>query len=146
MILRKGLYKYSTSEIGKDYEKKNETKLLKERELKNLKMLKDMLVDLGNFAKWKPNKLHQLELVSFIYADKYIFYIYSSFDKILNVLYHISLHIILLHMDVFASYICRISRYDTLQIPADVKYFKNVVKCMILTWKVKVSINTLLLQ
>ncbi|CAG8670860.1 42473_t:CDS:10, partial [Gigaspora margarita] len=37
------------SEVGKSYEGENGTKLLKERGLKSPKMLKDMLVDLGNF-------------------------------------------------------------------------------------------------
>ena len=46
-------------------------------------------------------------------------------------------------MDVPAGYICRISRSDTLQIPIDVKCFENVLKCMILAWKAKVSVDTL---
>ncbi|RGB23968.1 hypothetical protein C1646_517372 [Rhizophagus diaphanus] len=73
LILRKGSYEYGASEVGKDYEGENGTKLLKERGLKSPKMLKDMLVDLGNFVKWEPNKLRQLELVSFIHAGKYVF-------------------------------------------------------------------------
>lgn len=79
-----------------------------------------MLVDLGNFVKWEPNKLRQLELVSFIHAG---------------------LHMILLRMDVPAGYICRISRSDTLQIPIDVKCFENVLKCMILAWKAKAIVR-----
>ncbi|CAG8585168.1 11654_t:CDS:2 [Funneliformis caledonium] len=42
LILRKEIREYSTFEVGKDYESVNRTKLLKERELKSLK-LKDML-------------------------------------------------------------------------------------------------------
>ena len=73
LILRKGIHEYGASEVDKDYESDNGTKLLKERGLKSLKMLKDMLVDLGNFIIWETNKLRQLKLVSFIYASKYSF-------------------------------------------------------------------------
>jgi hypothetical protein len=68
LILRKGIYEYGASEVGKDYEGDKGTKLLRERGLKSPKMLKDMLVDLGNYIKWEKNKLRQLELVSFIHA------------------------------------------------------------------------------
>ncbi|RIA98664.1 hypothetical protein C1645_731555 [Glomus cerebriforme] len=68
LILRKGIHEYGASEVGKDYEDDNETKLLKERGLKSPKMLKNMLVDLGNFIMWETNKLRHLELVSFIHA------------------------------------------------------------------------------
>ena len=68
LILRKGIYEYGASEVGKDYEGDKGMKLLRERGLKSPKMLKDMLVDLGNYVKWEKNKLHQLELVSFIHA------------------------------------------------------------------------------
>ncbi|CAG8683761.1 8493_t:CDS:2, partial [Rhizophagus irregularis] len=70
LILRKGMYEYGASEVGKDYEGDNGTKLLRERGLKSPKMLKDMLVDLGNYIKWERNKLRQLELVSFIHAGR----------------------------------------------------------------------------
>ncbi|PKC58022.1 hypothetical protein RhiirA1_471610 [Rhizophagus irregularis] len=65
LILRKGMYEYGASEVGKDYEGDNGTKLLRERGLKSPKMLKDMLVDLGNYIKWERNKLRQLELIRF---------------------------------------------------------------------------------
>lgn len=50
---------------------------------------------------------------------------------------------ILLRIDVPAGYICRITRSDTLQIPTDVKCFDEALKCIVLTWKAKVSIDTL---
>ncbi|CAJ0833909.1 12859_t:CDS:2, partial [Entrophospora sp. SA101] len=119
LILRKGVYEYGASEVGKDYEGENGTKLLKERGLKSPKMLKDMFVDLGNFVKWERNKLRQLELVSFI---------------------HSGLFMMLLRMDAPAGYLCRITRSDTLQIPTDVKCFEQALKCIVLTWKAKMII------
>ncbi|CAI2191858.1 18201_t:CDS:2 [Funneliformis geosporum] len=120
LILRKGIHKYGASEVGKDYEGDNGTKLLKERGLKSPKMLKDMLVDLGNFIMWETNKLRQLELVSFIHAG---------------------LFMILLRMDAPAGYVCRITRSDTLQLPTNVKCFEQALKCIVLTWKAKAIIR-----
>ncbi|CAG8652257.1 1218_t:CDS:2 [Gigaspora margarita] len=117
LILRKGIYEYGASEIGKDYKGDKGTKLLRERGLKSLKMLKDMLVDLGNYIKWEKNKLRQLELVSFIHAR--------------------SLFMLLLRIDAPAGYMCRITRSETLQIPTDVRCFEEALKCMVLTWKAK---------
>ncbi|CAG8712180.1 7780_t:CDS:2, partial [Funneliformis caledonium] len=119
LILRKGIHEYSASEVGKDYEGDNGTKLLKERGLKSPKMLKDMLVDLGNFIMWETNKLRQLELVSFIHAG---------------------LFMILLRMDAPAGYVCRITRSNTLQMPTNVKCFEQALKCIVLTWKAKTII------
>ncbi|CAG8591666.1 6887_t:CDS:2 [Ambispora gerdemannii] len=119
LILRKGSYEYGASEVGKDYEGDNGTKLLKERGLKSSKMLKDMIVDLGKFVEWETNKLRQFELVSFIHAGLYM---------------------ILLRMDVPAGYICRVTRSDTLQVPTNVNQFEKALKCLVLTWKAKMII------
>ncbi|RHZ75288.1 hypothetical protein Glove_216g169 [Diversispora epigaea] len=70
LILRKESYEYGTSKVGKDYEGDNGSKLPKERGLKSSKILKDMIVDLGNYVKWEINKLRQFELVSFIHAGR----------------------------------------------------------------------------
>ncbi|CAG8626910.1 12729_t:CDS:2, partial [Funneliformis mosseae] len=120
LILRKGIHEYGASEVGKEYEGDNGTKLLKERGLKSPKMLKDMLVDLGNFIMWETNKLRQLELVSFIHAG---------------------LFMILLRMDAPAGYVCRITRSNTLQMPTNVKCFEQALKCIVLTWKAKAIIR-----
>ncbi|CAG8628090.1 10850_t:CDS:2, partial [Diversispora eburnea] len=119
LIVRKGPYEYGASELGKDYEGDNGSKLLKERGLKSPKMLKDMIVDLGNFVEWKTDKLRQFELVSFIHAG---------------------LFMILLRMDVPAGYICRVTRSDTLQVPNNVSQFEKALKCLVLTWKAKTII------
>ncbi|CAG8596403.1 1176_t:CDS:2 [Diversispora eburnea] len=119
LIVRKGPYEYGASEVGKDYEGDNGSKLLKERGLKSPKMLKDMMIDLGNFVEWKTDKLRQFELVSFIHAG---------------------LFMILLRMDVPAGYICRITRSDTLQVPTNVSQFEKALKCLVLTWKAKTII------
>ncbi|CAG8576169.1 9070_t:CDS:1 [Paraglomus brasilianum] len=50
LIVRKGPRKYGASEVGKNYKGDNVSKSLKERGLKSPKMLKDMIVDLGNFV------------------------------------------------------------------------------------------------
>ena len=44
-------------------------------------------------------------------------------------------------MDAPAGYICKVTRSETLQIPTDVKCFEEALRCMILTWKAKVSID-----
>ena len=49
---------------------------------------------------------------------------------------------ILLRMDAPAGYVCRITRSDILQMPTNVKCFEQALKCIVLTWKAKVSINT----
>ncbi|RHZ73769.1 hypothetical protein Glove_229g119 [Diversispora epigaea] len=119
LIVRKGSYEYGASEVGKDYEGDNGSKLLKERGLKSPKMLKDIIVDLGNFVEWKTDKLHQFELVSFIHAG---------------------LFMILLRMDVPAGYICRITRSDTLQVSTNINQFEKALKCLVLTWKAKMNV------
>ncbi|CAG8502910.1 14391_t:CDS:2 [Cetraspora pellucida] len=120
LIIRKGSYEYGASEVGKDYDGDNGSKLLKERGLKSPKMLKDMIVNLGNFVEWKAEKLRQFELVSFIHAG---------------------LFMILLRMDVPAGYICRITRSDTLQMPTNVNQFEKALKCLVLTWKAKMIVR-----
>ncbi|CAJ0866298.1 7646_t:CDS:10 [Entrophospora sp. SA101] len=120
LTLRKGSHEYVASEVGKDYEGDNGTKLLKERGLKSPKMLKDMIVDLGNFVEWKTNTLRQFELISFIHAGLYM---------------------ILLRMDVPAGYTCRVTRSDTLQVPTNINRFEKALKCLVLAWKAKIIIR-----
>ncbi|CAG8665220.1 16580_t:CDS:2, partial [Gigaspora rosea] len=69
----------------------------------------------GQLYKVEKNKLRQLELVSFIHAS--------------------SLFIILLRIDAPAGYMYRITRSETLQIPTDVRYFEEALKCMAIVRK-----------
>ena len=63
LIIRKNRHEYECSEAGRFYKRMNDMKILKERELKYPKIMKDIFVDLCSAVGWETERIRQIEVI-----------------------------------------------------------------------------------
>ncbi|POG81978.1 hypothetical protein GLOIN_2v1501336, partial [Rhizophagus irregularis DAOM 181602=DAOM 197198] len=112
---------YGCSEAGKSFEGNNGTKLLHERGIKAPKMMKDMFYSLCEAVGMEEKKIRKLQSIGFI---------------------HSGLMMLLLRLDSPASYTCRITRTQMLEIPSQIIQFgSKVLPIIVLAWKAKMIVK-----
>ncbi|RUP52108.1 hypothetical protein BC936DRAFT_141103 [Jimgerdemannia flammicorona] len=121
LIIRKISMEYGCAEAGKLFEGEKGTKLLREKELKTPKMLKDMFNSLCAAVDGDEQKVRKLESIGFLHAG---------------------LVMLLLRLDSPAGYTCRVSCSKLLEIPSQVAEFSSkALPVILLTWRAKVGHN-----
>ncbi|CAG8627245.1 12683_t:CDS:10 [Rhizophagus irregularis] len=99
----------------------NGTKLLHERGIKAPKMMKDMFYSLCEAVGMEEKKIRKLQSIGFI---------------------HSGLMMLLLRLDSPASYTCRITRTQMLEIPSQIIQFgSKVLPIIVLAWKAKMIVK-----
>ncbi|CAI2184545.1 6409_t:CDS:2 [Funneliformis geosporum] len=120
LIIRCMYREYGCGEASKLYTGYNSTKILRERELKMPKMMKDQFDNLCIHMGSKEKKVRKLETIRFIHAG---------------------LSVLLLRLDSPARYVSRISRSKMLIILSNIsKFCKGVLPAIILAWMAKICV------